>query len=310
MRRRQGFYFSLVALCVGLQIPCAGWGNPSGLKLDAVLDEHNYLVGEPIYALISVTNLTNAVFEDMAPLSPGEGWLELDLRETGTERKLAFTGNHIDAIYPWSGPSLQVGREVVLPTNLLLWFGVPGGEGKLTRCLDSRALPPGKYRLTLRFHARLHPLGGDDPIVISRPIEFEIVPSQAYPNEEVRARRFVERCPDPSDRRSINSYCYESLPQFYGSRYFTLIYSNIGPAADIPLASLLDVLDRYDRNAVRRAWLINLRCKVDRMSPQEKLARIRTLKASHQDEFSRRVLEYWENKMASLAAQRPETRPR
>ncbi len=312
MSRCGALMLTSMIVWLGLGTAHTSWGEPSNLKMDVLLDEHSYLVGEPIYSVIAVANLGQAAFEDLSSLNPGESWLELDLYSVDTGSRLAFTGNQIDAIYPWGGTLLPAGREVVLTTNLLLWFGTRAGEGfDLTRCLNTRVLPPGRYRLTVRFRARMRSHGEENDLVLkSSPTAFEIIPIQSSPAEEARVRQFVAGCPDPSDRPNINSYCYRSLSQFYGSRYFTLIYSSIGPAADIPLDSLLATLDRYDGNAVRRAWLINLRCKTDRMSPDEKLGRIRTLKKSQRDELSRRVLDYWEDRIKPFATHGPDPRPR
>ncbi len=290
---RNSFYRSAVLASAFLPLLVAPKvsAQPPPLTLTLELDDSTYLVGQPIVIVLSLTNRGAVPFEDLASMDPSMGNMGFILTDIESGAALPYTGQMPPfRLFSLPGTTLSPGRESIHMTRLDLWFGDRDRGGfELTRCLQTRLLPPGRYRLSAGFRPKEN---GGYRGLLSNAVVFEVVPIETNPSEEKRVSGFLARCPAPGDRRLVNSYCNELLPQFYGSRYLALVLMNAGPAGSVPIDTLLSVSDRYDPNPGRRAFLINHWCK-RQGSVSEKLPVVERLLASEHDKLSRRVLEQW-----------------
>jgi hypothetical protein len=62
------------------------------LRLNVELDDSTYLVGQPIHAVLSVSNKGAIAFDDLSSLDPVKGHLLLNLTNLGSGFAVPFTG--------------------------------------------------------------------------------------------------------------------------------------------------------------------------------------------------------------------------
>lgn len=271
---------------------------PQGLDLEIALDEKTYLLAQPILTLLTVRNAGPSDFEDFAPLETSEPWLELELTNLDTGKPVQFGGIRTMSMYPARGPTLAAGHADVITLNLLQLFG-DDARGGLPGCLRSRVLPEGHYRLDVGFRPKLHGSSSDPVQPLRAATDFRIAPISSDKRESDRVQAFLSGCPDDETAlHGPSGYCIRSLNQFLGSKFFMLVYYQSGTGMrSVPLDDLLSILDRHDPSPVRKAWLIGLRCKIDRLSPDERLTYVTRLKGKRTDELSQRVLHAWEDRL-------------
>lgn len=281
-----------------MSVPSQGVASESGLVLDLQVDEGEYLQDQRVEVAVCLRNQSQYPFRDLAPLHPLGGYLALSLvnQTTGKpipEERIAPLG-----VLDHEGVTLSGGQIQCEAFNLLAWFGREGGDGSgPARCIGSRSLEPGKYRLSATFYAR----SGFVPelpaaVVRSGTVEFSVVPISMNPTEAALVGRFIESCPkvEGFDRGPIGRHCAAWLPSFKNSPYFMLIYYFTGRLmTSISADSLLATLDRRAGNGVRQASFIALRCNIEQLSDEDRRKWMQALRARRGDALSQSVIDAW-----------------
>jgi hypothetical protein len=267
--------------------------------LEVSLDQETYLVDQRIETIICVENRGGRVLEHLAPLHPGFGYLVLKLRNTGTGKALPAIRERALLAVDGVGRTLKPGESECETLNLLYWFGSRKPTRGIAYCLQSATLPAGSYTLDAEYRMRLGGNGAEEQVVLRAvPVEFTIAPLTSDPQEAERVREFTEGCSVfRNDGDAVGRHCVQWLSRFERSPYYLLVYYNTRRLMpSIPIDTLLKALDARGEDGRKQAALIALRCKIEPLSPDERIRWLDGLRAKRRDPLAQRVLNTWKRR--------------
>lgn len=137
------------------------------LSLRLELDQDAYMEGDPVYALVCVSNQDTVGFRDLADMEPTGHFLGLDI-QSGVRQLRRRIDSEIG--YSLEGLELEPGGcacEVVKVSYVYGQSQDGWGQGRL---------PPGQYRVMAHFAARLGFFGLSQVWVRSDTVTFRVVP--------------------------------------------------------------------------------------------------------------------------------------
>jgi hypothetical protein len=278
-----------------LGLTCGLCEGREEIELSLSLDDSVYLSDQPILTIITAKNAGDVEFRDLAPLYPGDRFIDLRLTNMDSGKPVSFAAPRPLSGYTAEGLRLQPGESELEAINLQQWFGRRVGDGIAAR-LGAHSLLPGSYRLDATFHARIGAAVHLPAILsVSHPAYFKVVPIETAPSEVHLVNDFLRDCPaDWMDIEAINRYCAAQLSRFLHSKYLVLVYYQSGPGIlKVPIDSLMHWVDPSGRGTTRAAYLIGLRSKTEHLGTKEKLEWLNNLRLRRQDDLSRRVIDSW-----------------
>jgi hypothetical protein len=273
------------------------------LLLEVQIDEVEAAEEQPIQLVVCVTNVGSRPFENLAPLRPTDRFLELRLSRDGRLGSLPIGGAAGSGTARSPAPALRPGESSREVLNLLDWFGAWKREGhELSWAIGQMTLMPGRYRLSAVYRARAGTVSGLDPYTVTSPsVSFEIKPRRAFPSEDLLLDRFLSDGTFPaSDIAGLRARGRKWLPEFYGSRYFFLIYYCTGlETPGLSSESILAGLRGAGSGSVREAPFVGLRCK---MEPDRgrSLAWIGRIGTDANSGLMRKVIGTWERRLREV----------
>lgn len=140
-----------------LTAPAAGQGNPSGLRLSLDIGKSEAVVGEPIYATLTLTNEGTAALPVFPDLYPEVGVGAIEIRHEGSVELFRPMGvDDVDT----QVQELPPGQS--LSATFPIFFGGPGWT----------FTSPGSYQLTGMYR---HPTAGPSGVLSSSPVVLTMV---------------------------------------------------------------------------------------------------------------------------------------
>ena len=275
--------------------------DSDSLLAEIHVDELVAAEDQPIQVVVCITNAGRRSFEDLTSLYPSDRLLQLRLLREGRLGYLPMGGLIATLINTSAGPSLRPGESVCEVLNLLDWFGSWKRQGhEASWAVGQLSLMPGRYRLSVHYVARTERVGVRPAYSVSSPeVEFEIRPRSSFPGESQLLERVVaDGAFEASDLAGSRERCRKWLPEFYGSRYFFLIYYGAGlETPGLSTDSVLAGLRKSRVNPVRDAAFVGLRCKMEKMPRDRKLAWVGRIGRNESDSLMRKVVETWERRL-------------
>jgi hypothetical protein len=300
--RRTGYASRLAAIIVGTLAASGAYAQSSdSLKLDLQVDEISGLEDQPIQIVVCVTNMGRNSFLDLASLRPEDGHLSLILRREGQTQPVPMGGIVISSVLTAPGPSLAPRGSECEVLSLLDHFGTWKRAGhELSWAIGQMSLRPGHYMLSAEYRARNGYVKNlKQYLARSGSVEFEVKARGTFPEEESLLTRFLDDggAINPNDVAGLRERSRRWLPQFLGSRYFFLIYYGTGLSVpSMPSDSILAGLRSNGVGAVREAAFIGLRCDVEPMEGDAKLAWMARVRKGTNNELAQKVIDTWERR--------------
>lgn len=300
--RRAGCVGCLAAIIVGVLVASGAYAQPSdSLKLELQVDEISGLEDQPIQIVVCVTNMGRSPFLDLASLHPEDRNLSLVLHREGQVQPVPMGGIFVSSVLTAPGPSLAPGGSECEVLSLLDHFGSWKREGhELSRAIGQMSLRPGHYTLSAEYRARSGYIKNlKQYLLSSAPIEFDVKPRGTFPEEESLFARFLADggAIDQNDVAGLRARSRRWLPLFLGSRYFFLIYYGTGLSVpSMPSDSILAGLRSNGVGAVREAAFIGLRCAVEPIEGDARLAWMARARKGTNNALAQKVIVTWERR--------------
>lgn len=300
--RVDGIPTCLKCLLLGVLIS-TGYGDArAGVsRLSIAIEDSPALQYQTLYVVICLENNTQAPVRDLAPLSPGKGFLQFTLlRQTGGSLEpISRRGPAPTFVAREAGPSLAAGETICDARDLLVYFGevVDDSVNEFSR-LRWPSLTPGRYSLVARY--ALHS-GFDRTIpqqtLSTDTLNFEVRPVSAEPPEERLLRGFLSATAQYGSKTSDYFVAArEWLPRFYQSHFLLRMFRECGPEMSrISTATLLDDLKKRNVSPTKRAALIGIRARIDPRARERDPHIQERLRSHAASDIERRMIDSWEN---------------
>jgi len=197
------------------------------------MDRNDYLPGEPILIGITVRNVGEEPFMDMAPLDPRSGHLSFEVSKDGAP--VEWTAAQYTWLTAGDGLTLPQGEQFCDIFDLLTCFGsrktvtTAGGSVRMRRVLE-----PGIYIARPIFRGRLSPNPTRSQIVVSgAELRFVVRDAASIPPAEARALNLIEDARAGVGRPpSISTWRGMDRDGLSSSRYFTVLAMAAWPTND------------------------------------------------------------------------------
>jgi hypothetical protein len=284
-----------VLICLG-----SADASTSGPRLSITLEDSPALQYQTLYVVICVENRTSGTIPDVAPLSPGKGFLQLELLRDrdGLMESIPLRGPSPTYVARDAGPSLAAGDAMCEARDLLVYFGeAVNDSGSAFTRLGWPSLPPGKYRLVAVYD--LH-TGFDRSIQQQRlsadTLQFEVIPISAVPVEERLLAEFMAGTAQYGTKTtSYFAAARKWLPRFYRSHFLFRIFLESGPEMSrSSIETLLDNLAQHGVSPTKRATLIGIGARVDPRALERDPRTYSKLRAHATSDVERKMINSWE----------------
>lgn len=269
---RRTFTFCLLGVLVSPLSPCSatvvgrGLDPTDSLELTLSIEDSVFLEHEEISIITCATNRSARVLPAIASPSYLCGHFDFELINLRTGRRMGRAFHSCGFVTgAWD---LKPGESLCDITSLDGHFGgYRPGPTTLRRGMDGSSIPPGRYRLSAHYPARVPNDREHRQFQIrTEPVEFRIDSLASSPHEAALAEAFDRLGPFPSVATdSLRDLCVAWLPKFYDSPLFRPIYWRARlRLPQPPLDTLLQDLGALQRRPFRRIVIANTWMKLRR----------------------------------------------
>jgi len=292
----------LYFVSLGLLFPAVSLAQQDSVRLTMQLDGDQYLVDQPILALVCVENMGQTTYEDVPTLYPGDGYLRLSLTREGDNEAQSMSGMLRDVLLTGKGIAISAGKSQCEAVDLLDWYGEFTREPTVTGQTGLHLrLPPGKYRLGARLnaHTGLDPAVRSPRLLESNVVEFRIGAREAQSLDR-SLDGFLQDPRSQTHGDEYRRYCNEWLPRAYRSPHFISLYygAGISSPATVPVDSILSGLASARVNPVRIASVIWMYSFLSRDEDKNRLAWVKSLGPRFRDSRPiEQVVQTWEARL-------------
>jgi hypothetical protein len=237
-----------------------GFDPTDSLELNLSLEDSVFLEHEEISVIVCATNRGSRVLPAIARPTYLCGYFDFEMFNVRTGQRMPRTMYSCGIVNgAWD---LKPGESLCDITELGSHFGGRnlGPSLTLRRGMDGSRIPPGRYRLSAHYPARvLHDRKHRQFSIRTEPVEFRI-DSFASSSEEVSLAEAFDRLGPfpPVATDSLRNLCVAWLPKFYDSALFDQIYWRARlRIPQPPLDTLFRDLRALERKPFRRIIIAN-----------------------------------------------------
>jgi|GEM_PF-5974123 hypothetical protein len=243
-----------------------GFDPTDSLELTLSIEDSVFLEHEEISVITCATNLSSRILSAITRPSYLCGQFDFELVDQRTGRRMSRAFHACGFVTgAWD---LKPGESLCDIAGLASHFGgYRPGLSTLRRGMDGSSIPPGRYRMSAHYPARVpHDREHRQFRIQTESVEFRVDSLASSRDEVALAEAFDGLGPfPPVATDSLRDLCVVWLPRFYGSAYFHSIYWRARlRLPQPPLDTLLQDLRALQRSPFRRIVIANTYLKLAR----------------------------------------------